>query len=133
MSQERSHELMDIYLNEVLGNRRFEKVADIAHPELLDHTQPGKRGVEALAAHAEGFFANTPDAGIEVLNISATADMAFGIWRWTGEPHMPSAVSASGNRVVPRNVCSVFDVKDGKIAEYRVFVDAVDVFSQLAQ
>ena len=133
MSAERAKEIMGIYLNEVLGRRKFDRIQEIAAPRMVDHTQPGTFGPAALDAHARGFCANTPDVEVEVLKIFGDENTAVGIWKWHGEPSQPSAVSANGTPVVPRFVCSIFEIEDGKIQDYRVFVDAVDVFTQLMQ
>ena len=133
MSQETCHALMSTYLDEVLGHRRFDLIPGMVSDDLVDHTQPHLRGSAALDAHARGFCDNAPDLAIEVLRIIATDDSALGIWRWDGEPGRPSAVSHSGAPVVPRLIASLFDVSNGKITEYRAFVDAVDVFTQLAR
>lgn len=132
MSQETCAAIMSTYLDEVLGQRRFDLIPDIAADDLIDHTQPHVRGPEALDAHARGFCDNTPDLQIEVLRIIATDDTALGIWRWHGEPKRPSTVSTSGAPVAPRLIASLFDISDGKITEYRAFIDAVDIFTQLA-
>ena len=133
MSAETGRQLMATYLNEVLGQRRFDLISEITSADMVDHTLPGKFGPEALDAHARGFCANTPDVEIEVLKIFSDEKTAVGIWKWHGEPGQPSAVSAKGTPVVPRFVCSIFEFEDGKIQDYRVFVDAVDVFTQLMQ
>lgn len=133
MSAETGKRIMGVYLNEVLGQRNFDRIPEIAAPGMVDHTQPGKFGPEALDAHARGFCANTPEAEIEVLKIFSDDRTAVGIWTWHGEPSQPSAVSAKGSPVVPRFICSIFEIEDGKIRDYRVFVDAVDVFTQLMQ
>ena len=133
MSVENGKQIMGIYLNEVLGRRNFQRIPEIAAPGMVDHTQPGKTGPEALDAHARGFCANTPDVEIEVLKIFADENTAVGLWKWHGQPSQPSALSAKGTPVIPRLICSVFEMEDGKIQDYRVFVDAVDVFTQLAQ
>ncbi len=133
MSAEASRRLMEIYLEEVLGQRNFDRIPEIAASDMVDHTLPGQTGPEALDAHARGFCANTPDVEIEVLNIVADEKTAIGFWKWHGEPNQPSALSPNGTAIVPRFVCSVFEVEDGKIQDYRVFVDAVDVFTQFMQ
>ena len=124
---------METYLNDVLGKRAFEKIPEITSPTMLDHTQPGKLGVEALDAHARSFCSNTPDVEVEVLKFVADDHSVAGIWRWQGETRQPSGVSAKGTPICPHIVCSLFTIKDDLIQEYQVFVDAVDVFSQLAQ
>ncbi len=133
MSREACHAIMSTYLDEVLGQRRFDLIPGIVADDLIDHTQPHLRGSAALDAHARGFCDNTPDLRIEVLRIIATDETALGIWRWYGEPEKPSAVSNSGAPVAPRLIASLFDISNGKVTEYRAFVDAVDVFTQLAR
>jgi limonene-1,2-epoxide hydrolase len=133
MSQEACHAIMLTYLEEVLGQRRFDLIPGIVADDLIDHTQPHLRGSEALVAHARGFCDNTPDLRIEVLRIIATDETALGIWRWYGEPKYPSAVSNSGAPVIPRLIASLFDISNGRITQYRAFVDAMDVFTQLAR
>ena len=133
MSQEACHAIMSTYLEEVLGQRRFDLIPGMVADDLIDHTQPHLRGPEALVAHAGGFCDNTPDLRIDVLRIIATDETALGIWQWHGEPKNPSAVSNSGAPVVPRLIASLFDISNGKITEYRAFVDAVDVVTQLAR
>ena len=133
MSREVCHSIMSTYLEEVLGQRRFDLIPGIVAEDLIDHTQPHLRGSEALFAHASGFCDNTPDLRIEVLRIIATDETALGIWQWYGQPERPSAVSNSGAPVTPRLIASLFDISNGKITEYRAFVDAVDVFTQLAR
>jgi len=133
MSADANRQIMEIYLNEVLGQRKFERVHEIAAAGMTDSTLPGQTGPAALDAHARGFCANTPDVEIEVLKIYADQHAAIGIWKWHGEPQQPSMLSASGSPVVPRYVCSVFEIEDGMIQDYRVFIDAVDVFSQFMQ
>ena len=133
MSADGCKKIMEIYLKDVLGQRQFDRIPEIAAPGMTDVTQPGKSGPEALLAHAQGFCENTPDVEIEVVRIFGDDSTAVGIWTWRGEPEHPSGISAKGSPVVPRHVCSIFEIEDGKIQHYRVYVDAVDVFTQLAQ
>ena len=131
MSQARCEEVMRTYLTEVLDKRRFELIPEFAAPDMVDHTQPGTRGPAALDAHARGFCDNIPDLKIEVVRIFANEDTAVGLWRWHGNPKEPNGYSAGGNPVSPRFIGSVFEFKDGMLVDYRAFVDAVDVISQI--
>ncbi|HEY5646133.1 MAG TPA: ester cyclase [Pseudomonadales bacterium] len=132
MSEQSSTELMEIYLGEVLSRRAFGRIPEIAADDMIDHTQPSARGPAALDAHARGFCENIADLEIEIVSIFGTPDTAVGIWRWRGHPRVPHGVSAKGSPVSPRLICSVFQVQDGKIRDYRAFVDAVDVLTQFA-
>jgi len=131
MSRSRPEQVMDTYLNEVLGRGRFELIPEFVADDMVDHTQT-IRGPAALDAHARRFCGNIEDLEIEIERIIATDDSAIGIWRWRGTPAEPMAKSANGNDVYPRLIASVFRFRDGMLVEYRAFVDAVDVATQLA-
>ena len=90
------------------------------------------RGPSALHAHASGFCDNIPGVEIEIENITATDDAAFGIWSWTGEPVQAMGMSSSGNPVFPRRVLSVFRLRDGMLIDYEAFVDAGQVRAQIS-
>lgn len=130
MSAARAEEIMRLYLTEVLANRRFDLIPDFAADGMIDHTQP-LRGPAALDAHARGFCTNIPDVEIEVMRIFATDETSVGIWQWKGTPINHIGMSATGNPIYPSIVASIFDIKDDKLVEYRAFVDAVDVRTQI--
>jgi predicted ester cyclase len=131
-SRDRSFDVMRTYLADVLGKRRFDLIPEFAAEDMIDHTQ-SKRGPAALDAHARGFCDNIDDLEIEVVRIIATEDSAVGIWRWHGTPNRPMGVSATGNPIHPRLIASIFDFDAGMLVEYRPFIDAVDVATQLAR
>ena len=118
MSIERSTEVMATYLGEVLGNRRFELIPSFVDEEMLDH--------------ATGFCDNIPGVEIEIENITATEDAAFGIWNWKGEPNQPMGTSSNGNPIFPQRVLSVFRLRDGMLIDYEAFVDAGQVRAQIS-
>lgn len=130
MSQQRAEEVMQTYLTQVLGNRKFELIAGFAADDMVDHTQSA-RGPAALEAHARAFCENIRDLEIEVERIFATDDTAVGIWRWSGTLIQSWGVSATGDSIYPRVIASIFRFEDGMVVDYQVFVDAVDVATQL--
>ena len=130
MSQRRAEAVMQTYLTQVLSNRKFERIAEFAADNMVDHTQP-ERGPAALEAHARQFCDNITDLEITVERIFATDDTAVGIWRWSGTPIQSWGVSASGEAIYPRIIASIFRLEDDMVVDYQVFVDAVDVATQL--
>ncbi len=130
MSDSRTEAVMRRYLTEVLGERKFELIPEFVADDMVDHTQT-VRGPAALDAHARGFCANIPDVEIEVVQIIATEDAAVGVWRWRGTPNEPMGVSAGGGAIYPHLVASIFQFRDGMLVDYRPFVDAVEVRSQI--
>ena len=131
MSKQRAEEVMDKYLTQVLGQRKFELIPEFAGADMVDHTQ-SIRGPAALDAHARGFCDNIEDLEIDVVRIFATDDTAVGIWRWRGSQTNPMGYSASGKRVAPTFIASIFTFEDGMLVDYRAFVDAMDILSQIA-
>ena len=130
MSQRRAEAVMQTYLTQVLSNRKYERIAEFAADNMVDHTQP-ERGPAALEAHARRFCDNITDLEITVERIFATDDTAVGIWRWSGTPIQSWGVSASGEAIYPRIIASIFRLEDDMVVDYQVFVDAVDVATQL--
>ena len=131
MDAKRSSEVMGMYLREVLGKRRFELIPDFVAQDMLYHAT-GMRGPEALHTHATGFCDNIPGVEIEVEDIFATENAAFGIWSWKGEPIQSMGNSSNGNPVFPRRVLSVFRLREGMLVEYEAFVDAGQVRAQIS-
>ncbi len=133
MNQARATEIMSTYLNDIVGNGKIGLIADFTAADFVDHTQPQLRGPAALTAHVENFRGNIPDLRVEVVGISANEDTAFGIWRWHGNPVDPVwGKTAKGEPIVPRLIGSYFRFDSEKLVEYRAFLDAMDVFGQLA-
>ena len=133
MSQEQATNIMQTYLTQVLDQRKFDLIPDIAAPDMIDHTQPDLRGPAALDAHARGFCDNIANLKINVVSIFATDDTVVGLWRWEGDPSQPHGYSATGSPVSPRFIASIFKIRDGRLIDYRAFVDAVDILSQIAE
>jgi len=130
MGKERTEEVMRLYLGEVLGKRRFELIPEFTALDMVDHTSQ-LLGPAALDAHARGFCSNIPDAQIEIEIVFATDDASIGIWRWQGTPQQHMGVSADGKVIYPTRVASIFQFKNLMLAEYRPFVDAVELRNQL--
>ena len=132
MSQARATEIMSTYLVDVVGNGEIDRIADFTSADFVDHSQPTLRGPEALTVHVEGFRGNIPDLRVEVVNISANEDSAFGIWRWQGTPIDPIwGKSPGGDMVIPRLIGSYFRLDGDQLAEYQPFIDAMDILGQL--
>ena len=133
MGTPQTESVMQTYLTEVVGNQKFDLIPEFTAAEMVDHTQPELRGPDALIAHARTFCGNIPDLKVEVLNVFGTDDMAVGIWRWHGTPTQPVwGRGVSCKPVIPNLVASVFRFEDGMLVEYRPFVDAMEIFAQLA-
>ena len=49
----------------------------------------------------------------------------------SGTPIQSWGVSASGDSIYPRVIASIFRLEDAMVVDYQVFVDAVDIATQL--
>ncbi len=78
MSQERSAEVMRLYLEEAVGKGDFAVIDTFAAEDMIDHSQPDKRGPAALLAHVTGFRENFPDVEVDVQRIIASDDEVAG-------------------------------------------------------
>ncbi len=132
MSQSRATQIMSTYLNDVVGKGQIELIAEFTAEKFVDHSQPTQNGPAALTTHVESFRGNIPDLRVEVVNISANEDSAFGIWRWHGTPVDPIwGKNPQGDAVVPRLIGSYFRIEDDMLVEYQPFIDAMDILGQL--
>ena len=129
----RAETVMTTYLSEVVGKGRLDLIPEFTAADFVDHTQPELRGPDALTAHVQKFCGNIPDLEVEVVHVIANDHAAVGMWRWRGTPTDPIwGVSASGERVRPTVIASLFHFRDGMLVEYRPFVDAVEILGQIA-
>jgi hypothetical protein len=132
MSQARAAEIMSIYLTDVVGKGNIELIEDFTAADYFDHTQPNLRGPAALTAHVQAFRSNISNPEVEVVQISASEDTAFGVWRWQGTPVDPIwGKSISGEVIVPRLIGSYFRFEENMLVEYQPFLDAMNMFGQL--
>ena len=132
MSHEQSRTIMSTYLDEVLGKRRFDLVAELAADDMVDHTQP-HLSAPLRSTHTLVASARTRGSASRSAQDHRDRDVGGGylaMGRRAASPDRSVRLGRSGD---PASVASVFEIEDGRIVEYRAFVDAVDVFTQMAQ
>lgn len=130
MTQQRSEEIMRRYLTEVVAQGKLELIPELAAEDMEDHTNdtPGRAGLEQ---HVKGFRAAIPDLELELERIIASDDAVVGLWTWTGTPAVEFfGVPPTGVKVECK-VASVFQIKDGMLADYVVFADALGTARQM--
>ena len=132
MSKDRAAEIMSIYVTDVVGKGNIELIEEFTAADYFDHTQPNLRGPAALTAYVQASRRNISNPEGEVVQISASEDKAFGVWRWQGTPVDPIwGKSLSGEVIMPRLIGSYFHFKNNMLVEYQPFLDAMDMFGQL--
>ena len=120
-------ELMRTFLNDVVARGRLELIDELATPDMVDEVNrafggpPGRAG---LVAHAKGFRRNIGDPQITIERIVAGDDAVMAWWTFTGLHTGPwLGRPPTGNRI-RATVFSFFDLVDGRIDRYRLFLHA---------
>jgi steroid delta-isomerase-like uncharacterized protein len=134
MSVTRSHEVMRLHLEEVVGKGNLDVLEDIAAPDMVDHAaikfgwRPGRDG---WVDHVSVFRAALPDAEVTVQRIVASDDEVVGLWTATGT-HSANffGVEATGRRITGTAV-SFFKLRDGKVTDYVAVVDQYPLLQQM--
>ena len=124
---ERNAEVMRIYLERVARNGETDLIEELAHPDMIDEANAafgGPPGRAGLVAHVTGFRKHIPDARMEIERIVADEHCAMAWWRFTGTHAGPwLGVPATGGPV-SGTVVSLFEMRDGRIARYRLTLTA---------
>jgi predicted ester cyclase len=115
-----------------------------------------EKGMAAFAADAEGIdvpsgailrgpdghkrillliVENFPDLRVELTDVFATEDRVAleGIWRWndTGSLHLPPGALPSMKRPGELRICSIFQIRNGKIVSVHSYYDMMTQMEQL--
>lgn len=131
MSQERSAEIMRLYLEEAVGKGNLDVIDSFTAEDFIDHSQPDNRGPAALRAHAGGFRENFPDVEVDVQRIVADDDQAIGVWRMKGTQTKPLFGLPATDRVLEFNVVSLFKFRDEMLVDYTVIAGALEAIVQM--
>lgn len=136
MTAERSADVMRRYLVEVVGAGDLALLAELAHPDMTDHTAIAAgwgSGREGLERHVTSFRSAMTDLEIEIERLVAASDEVAAIWRVTGT-HVGElfGVEPTGRRVSYRNA-SVFRLRDGRIDDYVGVWDGLTAVRQMTR
>ena len=131
MSQERSAQVMRMYLEEAVAKGNFSVIDEFTADDFADHSQLDKRGPSALLAHVSGFRENFPDVTIDIQHIIASDDQAVGIWRLKGTQTKPLFGIPATNRALEFTVASVFTFRDDMLVDYFVVAGALEAAAQM--
>jgi predicted ester cyclase len=121
-------ELMRTYLLEVVVNGRLELIEDLAHPDMVDEANQafgGPTGRDGLVAHVVGFRRNVGDLRLTIDRIVAGTDDVMAWWSFTGTHVGPWLGRTPTGQEISGTTFSFFDLVDGRISRYRVWLHAV--------
>ncbi len=119
--------LVRSYLEEVVAQGRLELVEELALPDMVDEANQafgGPPGRAGLVAHVRGFRRHLDGPRIEIRRIVGGPQSAMAWWAFTGTHAGPWLGRPPTGRPVRGDVFSFFDLADGRIARYRLFMVA---------
>lgn len=97
-----------------------------------DDALPGQVvGGAAAAQTMAGFYAAFPDLHFEVEQELASGDQAAVCWRVTGTHRGDFAGIPPTGRRVDYHACGIFQIRQGKIARVRTYLDTGTILRQL--
>ncbi|MFN0030463.1 MAG: ester cyclase [Acidimicrobiales bacterium] len=120
--------LMETYLLEVVTNGRLELIEDIAQPDMVDEANQafgGPPGRAGLLAHVKGFRRNVGELQLTIHRIVAGTDTVMAWWSFTGTHVGPWLDRAPTGKEISGTAFSFFDLLDGRISHYRVWLHAM--------
>ncbi len=121
-------ELMETYLRDVVAEGRLELIEALALPDMVDEANAafgGPPGRAGLVAHVKGFRRNVGDLRVRVDRIVAGEAEAMARWSFAGRHVGPWLGRAPTGREISGTVFSFFDLSEGRIARYRLWLCAM--------
>jgi predicted ester cyclase len=119
---------METYLLEVVSNGRLELIDELALPDMVDEANQafgGPPGRDGLVAHVVGFRRNVGDLQLTIDRIVADDDVVMAWWSFTGSHVGPWLGRTPTGGEISGTTFSFFDLVDGRISRYRVWLHAV--------
>lgn len=121
-------QLIETYLTAVVAHGRLELIDELARPDMVDDANQafgGPPGRAGLVAHVVGFRRNVADLRVTVDRIVAGTDEVMGWWSFTGTHVGPWLNRPATGQPVSGTAFSFFDLIDGQISRYSVWLHAV--------
>lgn len=119
--------LMHTYLEDVVAQGRLELIDDLANEDMVDEANQafgGPPGRAGLVAHVKGFRRNVGSLEVMVERIVAGEDSVMAWWSFTGLHAGTWLGRPPTGNPIRGSVFSFFDVVDGRISRYRLFLHA---------
>lgn len=119
--------LMRMYLEEVVAQGRLELVEELSNADMVDEANQafnGPPGRAGLTAHVKGFRRNLGDLVVTVERIVAGDNSVMAWWSFTGVFNGAWLGRPPTGKTIRGSVFSFFDLVDGRISRYRLFLHA---------
>lgn len=127
MARRTPEELMRTYLVDVAQHGQLELIDEIAQPDMVDeanHFFGGPAGRDGLRQHVVGFRRYIEDVDIRIERIVAGEDEVMAWWTFSGKHVGPWLGQAPTGAVIESTVFSFFELTDGCISRYRLWLSA---------
>lgn len=121
-------QLMETYLRDVAGKGQLDLIEDLALPDMVDEANQafgGPPGRDGLVAHVVGFRRNVGDLQLTIDRIVAGTDDVMAQWSFKGRHVGPWLGRTPTGEPISGTVFSFFDLVDGRISRYRVWLCAM--------
>lgn len=119
--------VMRTYLERVARDGDIGLIDQLAHADVVDEANAafgGPPGRAGLVAHVRGFRKHIPDAELDIERIVADDTCAIAWWRFRGTHVGPWLGVPPTSGPVTGTVISLFEMRDGRIARYRLTLTA---------
>ena len=119
--------LMRTYLEEVVARGRLELIEELSNADMVDEANQafgGPPGRAGLVAHVKGFRRNLGELGVTVERIVAGNNSVVAWWSFTGLHTGAWLGRPPTGKPIRGSVFSFFDLVDGRINRYRLFLHA---------
>lgn len=120
--------LMQTYLVDVAQHGRLELIEQLAHEDMVDEANQafgGPAGRAGLAAHVTGFRRAIGNLQVSIDRIVGGTEDVMAWWSFSGEHVGPWLGRPPTGEAISGTVFSFFDLVDGKVSRYRVWLHAV--------
>lgn len=120
-------QLMRIFLEQVVAGGRLELIEELAAADMVDEVNQafgGPPGRAGLVAHVKGFHRNIGNPTVTIERIVAGDDAVMAWWCFSGKHIGPWLGRTPTGNGIRGTVFSFFDLVDGRINRYRLFLHA---------
>ena len=126
--QRSPREIMETYLTRVGTGDWLALIPELAWPDMVDEANRafgGPPGRDGLVAHVKGFRRAVGDVEITIDRIVAGTDEVMAWWSFNGTHTGPWLGRAPSGQPISGTVFSFFDLQNGRISRYRLWLCAM--------
>ena len=123
----KSHDLMNLYLQEVARDGKLHLIDQIAHEDMVDEANQafgGPPGRAGLVAHVKGFRKHMHEAAIEIHKVVGDEHEVMAWWSFNAIHAGPWLGIEPTNERISGTVFSFFALRDQRIQRYRLWLQA---------